>query len=112
MTIAAGENRAAPAHEPTRDHNPLSEFIHWANYGVNVSSQILCLMYVKSFAPMYALCHLIGETEQFGFGDGLYLQDFAEDGVLHRTIHADQRYGFGAARCFAPSQGEGGDVYA
>jgi hypothetical protein len=71
-----------------------------------------CLIYVKSLVFMYASYPSIGEAEEFGFGDGLDLQDFAEDGVLYRAVHSDQRDGFGAAGCLASAQGEGGDVYA
>src|SRR5260370_42605684 len=55
---------------------------------------------------------LIGEEQEFGFGDGFNLQDFGENCVLYRAVHSDQRYGFRAARRFAPSQCEGRDVYA
>jgi len=55
---------------------------------------------------------LIREAQQFCFGDGLYLQNFAENCILYWAIHAHQRHGFRAPRRFSSSQREGCDVHA
>src|SRR5438445_4781659 len=78
-----------------------------------MSRKVLIIYNLATFSLMLAVSVSVGaQAEDSGFGDGLDLADFVEDGVLCWAIDAHQRNRFRAARGLSPAQSECRDVYA
>jgi hypothetical protein len=78
-----------------------------------MSRKVLIIYNLATFSPQLAVSVSVGaQAEDSGFGDGLDLADFVEDGILRWAIDAHQRNSFRAARGLSPAQSESRDVDA